>query len=53
MEPPEGENTENPSALQSAEKKALHPIDYGTDIGAMSVTELAERWDTNTNKHKK
>ncbi len=56
METPKGENTENPLPLQSAEKKALYPAsDYGTDVGAMSATELAERWDTNTNtnKHKK
>ena len=36
----------NPVApLSSAEKKA--PYDIGTDIGAMSVTELAERWELN------
>jgi hypothetical protein len=44
MEPLKGEkeNIETPLPLQSAEKKALHPIDSGTDIGALSVTELAE-----------
>jgi hypothetical protein len=33
------------ASLSSAEKKA--PYDIGTSIGAMSVTELAERWELN------